>query len=185
MSTGKKLVTAVMASLTASSLTISNTPAFAAAGTKKAPQCYGIAEKGQNACGTVDHSNRDGSFIKGHACAGEAYSDFDCYEWVAIPSSLCSKITRVEKGKVFTGFTSAKACVKARGGPVCPTPTLEKCYGIVKKGKNSCGTYAHKCSGMAKIDNDPYEWIKLPPGTCSKIVNGELRAPTSPKKKSA
>lgn len=53
---------------------------------------------------------------------------------------------------------------------------MEKCYGVVKAGKNECASKAnkHSCAGMAKIDADPNEWIKLPNGVCEKIINGSL-----------
>ncbi len=52
----------------------------------------------------------------------------------------------------------------------------EKCYGVVKAGKNSCASKAnkHSCSGRAKSDGDPNEWIKLPNGLCEKLVGGSL-----------
>ncbi|MEM7184568.1 MAG: DUF2282 domain-containing protein [Spirochaetota bacterium] len=54
-------------------------------------------------------------------------------------------------------------------------PRMEKCMGIVKKGKNDCGANGHSCAGMARKDNDPKEWIYLPKGTCSKIVGGKVK----------
>ena len=47
----------------------------------------------------------------------------------------------------------------------------EKCYGVVSAGKNDCGSAdgAHSCAGMAKIDNDPNEWIYVPKGLCDRI----------------
>lgn len=48
----------------------------------------------------------------------------------------------------------------------------EKCYGIAKQGLNDCATAAHHCSGEAKIDGDPNEWISVPTGTCNRIVGG-------------
>jgi uncharacterized membrane protein len=48
----------------------------------------------------------------------------------------------------------------------------EKCYGIVKAGKNDCQTSTHACSGHAKKDADPMSWIYVPKGTCEKIVGG-------------
>jgi len=50
----------------------------------------------------------------------------------------------------------------------------ERCHGIVKAGQNDCGTSAHDCAGYAEIDKDPEEWIYLPKGICSKIVNGRV-----------
>ncbi|HIL29165.1 MAG TPA: DUF2282 domain-containing protein [Micavibrio sp.] len=53
---------------------------------------------------------------------------------------------------------------------------MEKCYGVVKAGKNDCSSKAgkHGCAGMAKADADPNEWIKLPSGLCDKLVGGAL-----------
>ncbi len=50
--------------------------------------------------------------------------------------------------------------------------TYEKCAGIAKAGKNDCGTPVSSCAGTVKRDRDPYGWILLPAGTCSKIVGG-------------
>ena len=55
-----------------------------------------------------------------------------------------------------------------------PSGEKEKGAGIVKKGQNDCGTSAHGCSGLAKTDNDPEEWIYLPKGTCEKITGGKV-----------
>ena len=40
--------------------------------------------------------------------------------------------------------------------------TIVKCKGIAKKGQNDCGANGHDCGGMAKVDNDPNEWVYLP-----------------------
>ena len=52
----------------------------------------------------------------------------------------------------------------------------EKCAGIVKAGLNDCSTSQHGCSGMAKTDNNPEEWIYLPAGTCKKITGGKVKS---------
>lgn len=54
---------------------------------------------------------------------------------------------------------------------------MEKCYGIVKAGQNDCGTSAHNCSGEAKINNGPAEWVFTPTGLCNRIVGGSTKAP--------
>lgn len=51
---------------------------------------------------------------------------------------------------------------------------MEKCAGIVKAKMNDCGANGHGCAGMAKEDADPKEWIKVPAGTCEKIVGGTV-----------
>jgi uncharacterized membrane protein len=52
----------------------------------------------------------------------------------------------------------------------------EKCAGVVKAGMNDCGALdgSHGCSGMAKKDNDPNEWIWVPKGTCEKLAGGKV-----------
>jgi uncharacterized membrane protein len=52
----------------------------------------------------------------------------------------------------------------------------EKCYGVAKAGKNQCAAGAHSCEGQSKKDADGKEWIKVPKGTCERIVGGSLTA---------
>jgi len=52
---------------------------------------------------------------------------------------------------------------------------MEKCYGIVKAGKNDCQTSNSACAGTAEVDNKPSAFIALPAGTCEKIVGGNLK----------
>ena len=51
----------------------------------------------------------------------------------------------------------------------------EKCAGIVKAGKNDCGTSKNACAGQVKTDNDAEAWINVPKGTCERIVGGRLQ----------
>jgi uncharacterized membrane protein len=50
----------------------------------------------------------------------------------------------------------------------------EKCYGVAKAGKNDCAGAKHACSGQSTKDRDPNEWVKLPKGTCERLVGGSL-----------
>jgi uncharacterized membrane protein len=52
---------------------------------------------------------------------------------------------------------------------------MEKCYGIAAPGKNDCAGPAHACAGQSKATSGK-EWIKLPKGTCERIVGGSLTA---------
>jgi uncharacterized membrane protein len=54
----------------------------------------------------------------------------------------------------------------------------EKCYGVAKAGKNDCAGTSHSCQGLSKKDADGKEWVKLPKGTCERIVGGSLTAKT-------
>jgi len=56
-------------------------------------------------------------------------------------------------------------------------PGMEKCAGIVKAGKNDCGTSTLSCSGTVSRDSDAEAWIYVPEGTCSKIVGATLYKP--------
>ena len=52
----------------------------------------------------------------------------------------------------------------------------EKCYGVVKAGKNDCASAdgRHSCGGKATVDSDGGEYIALPKGVCEKLVSGSL-----------
>ena len=50
----------------------------------------------------------------------------------------------------------------------------EKCAGIVKAGKNDCGTSKGSCAGTVKTDGDKEAWIFVPKGTCDKIAGGRV-----------
>jgi uncharacterized membrane protein len=51
---------------------------------------------------------------------------------------------------------------------------MEKCYGVVKAGKNDCAGPAHACAGQAKVDSGGKEFVALPKGTCAKLAGGSL-----------
>jgi uncharacterized membrane protein len=55
-------------------------------------------------------------------------------------------------------------------------PELEKCFGVAKAGSNDCATNktSHSCAGQASRNNDPFDFVIVPKGTCNKIANGSL-----------
>jgi uncharacterized membrane protein len=53
-------------------------------------------------------------------------------------------------------------------------PEMEKCYGVVKAGKNDCAANGHACAGQSKKDRDGGEWLSVPKGTCERLVGGSL-----------
>jgi uncharacterized membrane protein len=69
--------------------------------------------------------------------------------------------------------------IASQAGPA-PKPKFEaeKCYGIVKAGKNDCQTANSSCAGTSKRDNQNDAWIYVPAGSCAKVVGGA----TQPKK---
>ena len=54
---------------------------------------------------------------------------------------------------------------------------FEKCAGIVKTGKNDCGTSLHACAGQATKNGDKEEWVYVPNGTCDKLVGAKVYTP--------
>jgi uncharacterized membrane protein len=75
-------------------------------------------------------------------------------------------------GLVALGLSAAGTQALAAAGD------NEKCAGIVKAGKNDCGTSKSSCAGTAKMDRDPEAWVFVPKGTCDKIAGGTVT--TSP-----
>ncbi|MCB1908030.1 MAG: DUF2282 domain-containing protein [Rhodocyclaceae bacterium] len=75
---------------------------------------------------------------------------------------------------------SAIAGVLALGLAASATQVLaakgdnEKCGGIVKAGKNDCGTSTNACAGQVNMDNDAEAWIYLPKGVCERIAGGQV-----------
>jgi len=55
---------------------------------------------------------------------------------------------------------------------------MEKCYGVVKAGKNDCAGAGHTCQGQAKTDASPQEFLLVPAGTCERLANGSTTAKT-------
>ena len=94
--------------------------------------------------------------------------------------------------KTSTGMTAAVALGLTLGsvgaGAMKPawakdSKGVEKCAGVVKKGKNDCGTKKHGCGGMAKADNMADEWVYMPSGLCDKVGGTVLQAKAKPKAK--
>jgi uncharacterized membrane protein len=57
----------------------------------------------------------------------------------------------------------------------------EKCYGVVKSGKNDCKTLSNACAGHAMEDGQKDAFLVVPKGTCERIVGGSLEAPQDAK----
>lgn len=77
-------------------------------------------------------------------------------------------ITTALGSLLAVGPLSAVAAEKA--------PPMEKCYGVIKAGKNDCQTSNTACAGTAKKDSQKDAWIYIPKGTCEKIVGASLKS---------
>ena len=75
-----------------------------------------------------------------------------------------------------TAISSLLALSAAFAAPsfAADKPEMEKCYGVVKAGKNDCAGAAHACAGQAKVDSGAKEFVALPKGTCARLAGGSL-----------
>lgn len=87
------------------------------------------------------------------------------------------KFNRFAKAAVATTGVAAMALTVASGAvsAVEKKEKKEKCFGVVAKGMNDCGTSTHSCAGQAKVDNHPEEWIYLPAGMCERIAGSNKK----------
>lgn len=49
---------------------------------------------------------------------------------------------------------------------------MEKCFGIVKAGKNDCQTATSACAGTSTTDAQKDAWVFVPEGLCEKVAGG-------------
>ncbi len=68
----------------------------------------------------------------------------------------------------------ALGVVAGSGQALAAAGDNEKCAGVVKAGKNDCGTSKSSCAGTSKVDRDPEAWVLVPKGTCEKIAGGSI-----------
>jgi len=77
--------------------------------------------------------------------------------------------TRIAIASALAAALLAPVAAQAQG-------SMEKCYGVVKAGKNDCQTATSSCAGTSKKDAQADAWISVPKGACEKIVGGKLTA---------
>jgi uncharacterized membrane protein len=75
---------------------------------------------------------------------------------------------------IASAVAAALAMPYSAGAGPAPKPKFEaeKCYGIVKAGKNDCQTANSSCAGTSKLDYKGDAWIYMPTGACEKLVGG-------------
>ncbi|WP_321392193.1 DUF2282 domain-containing protein [Emcibacter sp.] len=89
-----------------------------------------------------------------------------------------NKTTKATSAILATAMTAAFAMAASTTPAQASDSKVEKCYGVVKAGKNDCQTATSSCAGTSKVDGQGDAWIYVPKGTCAKLVGGS----TSPKK---
>jgi uncharacterized membrane protein len=75
----------------------------------------------------------------------------------------------------LTAALSMPVLVSWAGPAPMPKFEHEKCYGIVKAGKNDCQTANSSCAGTSKMEAQKDAWVYVPKGTCERLVNGSLQ----------
>ena len=74
---------------------------------------------------------------------------------------------------------AAVMTVAVSAAQAADAPAMEKCFGVVKAGKNDCKANAHSCAGHAAKDASAAEFIKVPAGLCDKLAGGTTKEPMS------
>jgi len=69
-------------------------------------------------------------------------------------------------------IAAAIAGLSIMGAAPSMAAEMEKCYGVVKAGKNDCATKTSSCAGTSTRDAQDDAFIAVPKGTCDKIVGG-------------
>ncbi len=82
--------------------------------------------------------------------------------------------------KKSTAIASAMTGLLALGAQFIAAPAMaaddkEKCYGVVKAGKNDCATKGGSCAGTAKMDTQGDAFVVVPKGLCEKLAGGSLQ----------
>jgi len=77
---------------------------------------------------------------------------------------------------ITTAIGSLFALGSLTAGAAAEKAPVEKCYGVVKAGKNDCQTAASACAATATKDGQKDAWIYMPKGSCEKIVGASLKS---------
>ncbi|ELR63238.1 Putative signal peptide protein [Photobacterium marinum] len=84
--------------------------------------------------------------------------------------------------KTNIALATAVTGLIALAGTVATTSTAvageakEKCYGVVKAGKNDCATKTSSCAGTSKTDGQKDAFIMVPKGLCDRLAGSSSEA---------
>lgn len=83
------------------------------------------------------------------------------------------KTSAIATSALLAALALPYAAIAQSSGPAeVPSYSAEKCFGVVKAGRNDCQTANSSCAGTSRRDNQADAWIYVPAGTCAKIVGG-------------
>ena len=86
------------------------------------------------------------------------------------------KASTMALASALVGSVAMSAVAVAQTGPA-PKPEykFEKCYGVVKAGKNDCQTTGSLLRRHVEARCGQHDsWVYVPTGTCDKLVGGSL-----------
>lgn len=85
-------------------------------------------------------------------------------------------MNKMSKSLAISSALAAGVLMATSNTALAGKANMEKCYGIVKAGKNDCAikSLGTSCAGTATKDNIHDAWIYLPKGSCEKIAGGSL-----------
>lgn len=82
----------------------------------------------------------------------------------------------MNKATAITAATLVAGLAALGTASVSHAAEMEKCYGVVKAGKNDCATKTSSCAGTSTEDGQTDAFIVVPAGLCEKLVGGSLES---------
>ncbi|MGZ0186702.1 MAG: BufA1 family periplasmic bufferin-type metallophore [Alphaproteobacteria bacterium] len=71
---------------------------------------------------------------------------------------------------IAAAVAAAVGSTLAMGGTaIAADKKMEKCFGVVKAGKNDCQTATSSCAGTSKVDGQKDAWVLVPAGLCGRL----------------
>ncbi|MDO6460042.1 DUF2282 domain-containing protein [Granulosicoccaceae sp. 1_MG-2023] len=74
------------------------------------------------------------------------------------------------------GSLMALGMSMASTGAIAAEKDMEKCFGVVKAGKNDCATATSSCAGTSTEDAQKDAFVVMPAGLCDKLPGGSTEA---------
>jgi len=90
---------------------------------------------------------------------------------------LTNKVKKIGLATLAVGLIGGltSATIDTKTDEVGPKFKAEKCYGVMKAGKNDCAAGpGTSCAGTATRDSQGNAWMFVPKGSCERLVNGTL-----------
>ena len=81
-----------------------------------------------------------------------------------------NKMKTVTAATIITGLTALGAA------SIGNAADQEKCYGVVKAGKNDCATKTSSCAGTSTEDSQKDAFVVMPSGLCEKLTGGSFES---------